>query len=76
VHSDGFEDYGFTEIRVTQIKELDSCYKGRPLMDWDDPEDRAEMVKYAGFVCSYKVDEPDCEQCQAKACCERARDER
>lgn len=72
-HSDMFEEYGFTEMRVRRCKELDSFYKGKPEMDWMNDDDRVAMVRYADFECSCEVWHPECEngECPAQQWCGR-----
>lgn len=72
--SDGFEVFGFTEIRATRAPELDPFYRGNVEMDWYNSSDRMVMVKLAGFRCS---DECDCEgkDCPAHDFCGRAQEE-
>lgn len=66
-------DYGgYTEMRARRCKALDGFYRGEPEMDWQDTEDRIAMVRYAGFHCSYEVDNPICELCEASQWCDRA----
>ena len=72
-HSEEFCDYGFTGIRANRCRELDRFYKGRSEMDWYDDEDRAAMVQYANFYCSYEYDPADleCEECPGNKWCRR-----
>lgn len=72
-HSDMFEDYGFTEMRVSRCKELDGYYKGKPEMDWMNDDDRVAMVRYANYECSCEVWHPECEhgECPAQQWCGR-----
>ena len=72
-HTDTFCDYGFTGLRVNRISALDSCYRGKPEMDWLDMDDRVAMVRYADFECSPEVDwsEERCMQCDARTWCGR-----
>ena len=66
-------DYGgYTEMRASRCEALDGFYRGKPVMDWLDTEDRIAMVRYAGFACSNEVDKPLCEVCEAAQWCERA----
>lgn len=70
-NSETFEEYGFTDIRVRRCRALDRFYKGRKEMDWLDMDDRIAMVRYAGFFCSYEMDNPGCHECGAAEYCER-----
>lgn len=73
-HSDGAYDwYSFTEMRALRRPALDKYYRGEPMMDWDDDNDRVAMVREAGFRCSYEidVDEDECLRCAAHEWCDR-----
>lgn len=72
-HSEMFEYYDFTEIRVNRCKALDKFYKGKPEMDWMNDSDRVAMVRYANYECSIEVWEPECEhgECPAQQWCGR-----
>lgn len=74
-----FEYCRFTELYATRRPELDSSYRGHTEMDWDDDEDRADMVRHAGFQCDEEYfDFKDCVVCTGKPWCslyeERAAD--
>lgn len=70
---DGFEDDEFTEISARRKPELDQFFKGRSVMDWDDPDDRIAMVRYGGFVCDEEyVEFEDCKKCPAREWCSAA----
>lgn len=73
-HTDGAFDWSeWTDMRALREKQLDKYYKGKPMMDWSDPEDRIAMVKDAGFSCSedYDVIEDECQECPAHEWCSR-----
>lgn len=73
-HTDGaFDDYTFTEIWATRAPSLDKFYRGKTVLEWDDPDDRIIMVREAGFYCGYEMldTECDCEVCPAKQWCQR-----
>lgn len=67
----GLDEYEWTDIRAHRCPILDEHYNGRDTLDWCDMEDRILMVRYADFYCSYEIDDPDCEDCEAKEWCER-----
>ena len=71
--TDDFCDYGFIGLKAHRVKELDRFYRGKPEMNWHDQEDRISMVRYAGFQCSYEIDNESlkCEDCPAKEWCGR-----
>lgn len=69
VGTEAFCDFDFTEIRVRRKPELDAFYRGKSEMDWFNDEDRAAMVRYAGFYCVYP-EYADCKSCSAKEWCE------
>ena len=50
-----FDNYRFTELRAHRCPALDKFYRGYPVMDWMDDEDRIAMVRYAGYECSCEV---------------------
>lgn len=70
-NTDACEDLDFIDISACRVPSLDLCYKGKEEMDWNDPEDRLDMVKLAGFECSREIWDPDCEPCPAKEWCGR-----
>jgi len=70
-NTDACEDLDFIDISARRAPSLDLCYKGKEEMDWNDPEDRLDMVKLAGFECSREIWDPDCEPCPAKEWCVR-----
>ena len=70
-NTDACEDIDFIDISARRAPSLDLCYKGKEEMDWNDPEDRLDMVKLAGFECSREIWDPDCEPCPAKEWCGR-----
>ena len=74
--TDDFCDYGFTGIRAIREPQLDRFYRGKPEMDWFDPDDRVAMVRYADFECSSECDvtEEDCRACPAFQWCGRCED--
>ena len=69
--TDACEDMAFTDIRAVRAQELDQFYRGKPEMDWFDPDDRKAMVQYGGFHCSPEVDvyKEKCEACPAHEWC-------
>ncbi len=75
MRTDACEDAEYINIRVRRSPELDNCYRGRWEMNWDEPQDRIDLVKLAGFVCSYEIDDPECDICPAREWCERAEKE-
>jgi hypothetical protein len=68
--TDACEWAEFKDVRVLRVPELDECYRGRWEMDWNNPEDRIALVKH-GWHCSYEIDDPECESCEAKEWCDR-----
>lgn len=72
-HSEMFDEYDFTEIRVNRCKALDRFYRGKPEMDWMNDNDRVAMVRYANYECSCEVWHPECErgECPAQQWCGR-----
>ncbi len=76
LHMDEFNDDSFTDLEAWRKPELDRFYKGRRLMDWEDPEDRVAMVRYGNFVCTDEAKEfEDCKECPAREWCSEAEDE-
>ena len=73
LRTDLAEDCDFTEIRVRRVPQLDFAYRGKEEMDWYDPEDHLNMVKYAGFSCE-EVDLDECSTCNAKDYCNAYKD--
>lgn len=67
----GLDEYDWNDIEAHRCPQLDEHYDGRDLLEWSDPKDRILMVRYADFHCSYEIDDPDCEECEAKEWCER-----
>ena len=73
-HCDGaFDWYEWTEMRALRKPVLDQFYRGKPMMDWCDMEDRVAMVRYAGFQCSNEVlvTPDECLACPAHEWCDR-----
>ena len=70
-HTDACEDVPFTRISARRCQQLDKYYRGKYEMDWGNSDDRIAMCKYAGFFCSFEIDEPDCDACPSKEYCER-----
>lgn len=68
-----FDWYEWTEMRALRRPDLDKYYKGKPMMDWNDMDDRVAMVKEAGFECSSEVIvfASECEECPAHEWCAR-----
>lgn len=69
--TDVCEDLDFTDIRALREPALDSFYKGKWEMDWNNDEDRVAMVRFANFQCSLEVEDPECYSCPAKDWCGR-----
>ncbi len=69
--TDVCENAEWTDIRVKRAKALDASYDRFPRseMYWYDMQDRADMVKYAGFHC-LDTDHSECEKCSAKDFCD------
>lgn len=67
--TDTCEDAEYIRIRATRVKELDSAYKGKPEMDWYDPEDRLLMVRELGMYCYEPDYEVECPRCSAREEC-------
>lgn len=72
LRTDACEDAEFIKIRAMREPHLDQYYHGNYEMDWNDAGDRIALVRFAGFSCSYEIDDPECEDCPAKQWCERA----
>lgn len=72
-HTEACELSDFTDICVRRIPALDKFYRGKQEMDWNDPDDRAAMVRYGNFECSDEVDvsEEKCSECSAAEWCGR-----
>lgn len=71
-HCDGaFDSYTWTEMRALRKPKLDKYYRGRPMMDWCDMNDRIAMVKEADFRCSDDVSTTlaECKECPAHEWC-------
>ena len=68
-YTDEFEDSEFTDIRVLRKPEIDSYYRGEWYMDWDNPNDRIVMVRYAGFTCGDYAEYSECCKCLAHEWC-------
>ena len=65
-----FCDYNFTELRVRRLKIADTFYRGGSMLDWDDPQDRRNLVSI-GWHCDEEWWEPeDCAECSAEDICE------
>lgn len=74
MYTDACGDLMYMEIRATREPALDKFYKeGKKEMDWNDPEDRAAMVRYAGYGCGndFVVDLQECEKCPGHEWCWR-----
>lgn len=71
--SENFDEYSFTEMRVTRCPELDRFYRGKREMDWGNMDDRVAMVRYAGFHCADEIYSPKCEACDAYEYCDRGK---
>lgn len=73
-HCDGeFDWYEWTEMRALREPALDQFYRGMPMMDWCNMDDRVAMVRYAGFHCSEEVmvTVDKCQHCPAHFWCDR-----
>ncbi len=67
-------DYEYIDVRVRRLKGLDSAYRGKREMDWDDPEDRLALVK-AGWTCFEDFFDPDdCKECSGREFCSMHKD--
>lgn len=67
-------DTKYIDVRVRRRKELDSEYRGKIEMEWDDPEDRLAMVK-AGWTCFEDYFDPDdCKECSGREFCSMYKD--
>ena len=65
-------DWDYTDLKAKRVPELDSAYRGRLWMEWDNMDDRVAMVKKAGFVCDPDyANLEDCEGCGATEWCEQ-----
>ena len=63
-------DWDFIELKAKRIPELDSAYRGRLVMDWENMTDRVAMVKEADLYCDPDyITIEDCNNCQAKDWC-------
>ena len=72
--SDGAFDWCvWTDMRAIRLPGLDGFYRGGPMLEWNNMEDRVAMVRYAGFHCSYEVDVTydECKSCAAHEWCGR-----
>ena len=71
--TENFWGSDFLDVEVHRQPGADQFYKpGKTEMDWCDPQDRINMVKYLGFTCLEHVE--DCHFCPAKEFCEDRRD--
>lgn len=59
----------FTDIACYRMKEADKYYRGRDIIDWNDPKDRVILVERFGYVCE-EIEEGECEICHASSVCE------
>lgn len=61
------EDARYIDISAKRMKELDKLYKGKPEIDWYDPETRLMLVRDFSWSCL----EPswECDGCIAKIWC-------
>lgn len=70
--TDACEDLSYLEIQAVRRKALDGSYRGRWEMDWDDPQDRIDLVKLGDFSCSDEMDWQElCNDCPAKEWCDK-----
>lgn len=67
--TDMCEDALFTEIEIRRAPAFDDSYRGHPVMDWYDSNDRIDLVKKASFVCEPGFEE-DCDRCPARDFCD------
>lgn len=68
---DGFEDLGFTDIRVRRIKGLDGMEKAEPADNpWLNDKIRLILVKDYCWEC-FEPECDDCDSCVAKKYCGR-----
>ena len=72
-HSDWSGDSEWIDIRCRRIPALDSCYRGRDEMDWNNEQDRFDMVSKGGFHCM-EIDRDDCKVCAVREACEDYQD--
>lgn len=71
--TENFWGSDFLDVEVHRQPGADQFYTpGKTEMDWCDPQDRINMVKYFGFTCLEHVEE--CHFCPAKEFCEDRRD--
>ena len=64
----------FLRYKARRFPEGDRLYKpGKFQLDWDVPEDRLVLVKYAGWYCSEENTEEECgcSSCPAREFCPR-----
>lgn len=78
MRTDACEDLSYIEIAAKRKPELDNSYRGRWEMDWDNTEDRIDLVRLGGFSCSDEIVDwyLDCENCSASKWCDRYQDGR
>ncbi|MFR2262599.1 MAG: hypothetical protein ACLS5S_02190 [Faecalibacterium sp.] len=71
--TENFWGSDFLDVEVHRQPGADQFYTpGKTEMDWCDPQDRINMVKYFGFTCLEHVEE--CHFCPAKEFYEDRRD--
>lgn len=73
LHSLLFEDSDWRDIRCRRAPALDDCYRGKDEMDWNDDQDRLDMVTKLGFYCT-DIDRDDCKACVARDECQDYQD--
>ena len=73
MRTEACEDAEWVNIYVRRVPTLDKEYRGRWEMDWFNVEDRIALVRDANFVCTYEMDDADCdcEDCPATEWCDR-----
>ena len=69
LNTDACEDSEYINISARRMPELDKYYRGLDEIDWNNSDDRITLVKILGWYCSYEIDYPDCENCEAKEWC-------
>lgn len=75
LHTDVGEDSLFVDIRAYRVPTLDSYYRGRIEMDWDNPDERIAMVKEANMHCQpWTTEADDCKKCPAREYCSLGED--
>lgn len=69
-HEDVIGEVEFIDVSVRRLKEADKYYRGKPVMEWYDDEDRLVMVRDFGMYCDDDgFDADDCKKCSASEYC-------